>query len=107
VRLHVCGDITHLLPFIKDLSVDILDVDSVVDISAVRDAVGTKMVLAGNLDPVRDLLQGNPDLVRGKIRSIYDRIGNPMIVTAGCEIPRDTPHENVLALCEPVPNVAN
>ena len=31
----------------------------------------------------------------------------PLIVTAGCEIPRDTPHENVLALCEPVPFVAN
>jgi MtaA/CmuA family methyltransferase len=107
VRLHVCGDITHLLPFIKDLSVDILDVDSLVDMAAASDAVGAKMVLAGNLDPVQDLLQGNPDFVREKIRRIYDSIGNPMLVTAGCEIPRDTPHENVMALCEPVTYVAN
>lgn len=107
VRLHVCGDITHLLPFIKDLSIDILDVDHLVDIESVRAAVGKKMVLAGNLDPVEDLLQGKPKLVREKIRAIYERIGNPMIVTAGCEIPRDTPHENVMALCEPVPFEAN
>jgi MtaA/CmuA family methyltransferase len=107
VRLHICGDITHLMPIIKDLSIDILDVDHLVDIFTARSAVGAKMVLAGNLDPVKELLQGNPDAVRKKIRNIYDRIGNPMIVTAGCEIPRDTPHENVFALCDQVTYVAN
>jgi len=38
---------SHLLPFIKDLSVDILDVDSLVDMAAARDAVSAKVVLAG------------------------------------------------------------
>ena len=102
-RLHICGDITHLLPFIKDLNVEILDVDHLVDIVAAREAVGTRMVLAGNLDPVADLLRGTPEIIRQKTREIYERIGNPMIVTAGCEIPRDTPHENLEALCEPIP----
>jgi uroporphyrinogen decarboxylase len=101
-RLHICGDIKHLLPFIKDLAVDILDVDHLVDIAAVRECVGTKMILAGNLDPVASLLQGTPEAIRQKIRDTYARIGNPMIVAAGCEIPRDTPHENLRALCEPV-----
>ncbi len=101
-RLHICGDITHLLPFFKDLGVDILDVDHLVDIVAVREAVGTSVVLAGNLDPVADLLHGTPEGVREKTRRIYESIGDPMIVTAGCEIPRDTPHENLKALCEPV-----
>jgi MtaA/CmuA family methyltransferase len=101
-RLHICGDITHLLPCIKDLSVDVLDVDHLVDIAAVRRAVGNQVVLAGNLDPVTDLLHGTPEGIRRTVRDIYERIGNPMIVTAGCEIPRDTPHENLSALCEPV-----
>ena len=102
VRLHICGDISHLLSFIKDLSVDVLDVDHLVDIATVREAVGTKMVLAGNLDPVSELMLGTPDAIREKVLRIYEQIGNPMIVTAGCEIPRGTPHENLKALCEPI-----
>jgi MtaA/CmuA family methyltransferase len=102
VRLHVCGDMTHLLPLIKDLHVDILDVDHLVDIATAREIMDNAIVLAGNLDPVADLLQGTPEAIREQVNEVYDRTGNPMIATAGCEIPRDTPLENLLALCEPV-----
>ena len=34
VRLHICGNITHLLPGIADLGVDVLDVDHMVDMQA-------------------------------------------------------------------------
>jgi MtaA/CmuA family methyltransferase len=101
-RLHICGDVTHLLPYLKDLSVDVLDIDHLVDIEMVRNTVGGEVVLAGNLDPVTDLLHGTPDDIRRKVLDIYERVGNPMVVTAGCEIPRDTPRENLQALCEPV-----
>jgi MtaA/CmuA family methyltransferase len=101
-RLHICGDITHLLPCIKDLAVDILDVDHLVDIASVRECVGAQMVLVANLDPVTDLLHGSPLAIRTKVEEIYERVGNPMIVGAGCEIPRDTPQQNLEALCEPV-----
>jgi len=102
VRLHICGDITHLIPYIKELDVDILDVDHLTDIGVVRETMGSDIVLAGNLDPVDDLLHGKPLEIRSKVAEIYRLIGNPMIVTAGCEIPRDTPHENLRALCEPI-----
>ena len=105
VKLHICGNITHLLPGIADLEIDILDVDHMVRMQAVRKAVGTGVALAGNIDPVGGVLQGTPDLIRKKVLQTYETVGNPFIVNAGCEIPSGTPPENLKALCKPVPYV--
>ncbi|HUI63952.1 MAG TPA: uroporphyrinogen decarboxylase family protein, partial [Bacteroidota bacterium] len=102
VRLHICGNITHLLPGIANLGVDILDVDHMVDIVRVRKMVGGK-VLSGNIDPVGGILQGTPESIRTFLRSAYQSVGNPFMVAAGCEIPSKTPAENLRAFCEPVP----
>jgi len=102
VKLHICGNITHLLPGIADLEIDVLDVDHMVRMRTVRDAVGHGVALAGNIDPVGVILQGTPDLIRRKVLEIYEIVGNPFIVNAGCEIPSGTPPANLKALCEPV-----
>jgi len=103
VRLHICGNITHLLPGIADLGVDILDVDHLVDMRAARNAVGNRVTLAGNLDPASGILRGSPASIRSAVRETYEAVGNPFMVNAGCEIPHGTPVANLQALCEPVP----
>jgi len=103
VRLHICGNLTHLLPGLADLGVDILDVDHIVDMVAVRKAMGDRVALAGNLDPADTVLKGNPETIRAALRRIYDRVGNPLMVAAGCEIPSGTPAPNLQALCQPIP----
>jgi len=103
VKLHICGNITHLLPGIADLGVDILDVDHMVKLSAVRDAVGDRVAIAGNVDPVACVMDGTPARIRNAVQGAYEEVGNPYIVNAGCEIPSRTPAENLRALCEPVP----
>lgn len=103
VKMHICGNITHLLPGIAELDIDILDVDHMVEMRTVRDAIGNSVALAGNIDPVGGVLQGTPDLIRKKVLETYEIVGNPFIVNAGCEIPSGTPPENLKALCEPVP----
>ena len=102
VRVHICGNITHLLPGLATLPIDILDVDHMVDITRVREAMPDHVALGGNLDPVTDVLQATPEHVRHRIREVYLRVGNPFFVNAGCEIPPGTPAENLLALCEPI-----
>lgn len=101
VRLHICGNITKILPRIAELSVDILDVDHMVSMTAARDAVGEKMALAGNIDPV-EVLQKTPQYIRDHVRRTYESVGRPFFVNAGCEIPPNTPVANVKALCEPI-----
>jgi len=46
---------------------------------------------------------GTPAAIREAIRQLYDQVGNPYMVNAGCEIPAGTPLDNLAALCEPVP----
>lgn len=101
-RLHICGDISHLLEGISDLGVDILDVDHMVDMRRVRKIVGDDVVLAGNIDPVHSVRMGSPANIKKIIRRTYDDVGNPFMVNAGCEIPSGTPLENLHALCEPI-----
>lgn len=102
VKLHICGDITHLLPGIADLGVDILDVDHMVSLSHVREVVGKRVVITGNLDPVSMVQKGTPSQIRNALLNAYKETGNPYMVNAGCEIPSGTPVENLRALCEPV-----
>jgi MtaA/CmuA family methyltransferase len=102
VKLHICGNITHLLPGIADLGVDILDVDHMVSLSAVRQAVGRKVTIAGNMDPVSVIKNGTPDQIREAVAQAYAQVGNPYLVNAGCEIPSGTPVDNLKALCVPM-----
>lgn len=102
VRLHICGNITHILPGITELGVDILDVDHMVDMLAVRKTVGGGVTLCGNIDPASAVRMGNPEAIRESILNIYREVGNPYMVGAGCEIPAGTPEENLRALCEPI-----
>ena len=106
VKLHICGNITHLLPGIADLGIDVLDVDHLVDLATVREAVGSRVAIAGNLDPVSLVKNGSPDAIRDTVRRAYDTVGNAYLVNAGCEIPSQTPVENLKALCEPVSHQA-
>ena len=102
VKLHICGNITHLLPGIAELAVDILDVDHLVDLARVRAAVGGRVAIAGNMDPVSMVKNSTPAAIRDASRKAYEQVGNPYIVNAGCEIPSGTPVANLKALCEPI-----
>jgi MtaA/CmuA family methyltransferase len=101
-KLHICGDITHILPGIAELGLDILDVDHMVDLATVRETVGPRVVIAGNVDPVSVVRQSTPKRIREGIRRCYETVGNPFMVNAGCEIPSGTPIENLQAFCEPI-----
>jgi MtaA/CmuA family methyltransferase len=103
VRLHICGDITHLLPGIADLGVDILDVDHMVEVSYIREVFGEKVAISCNINPIEGIMQGTPASIHEYVNRMYRSVGNPFMVSAGCEIPSKTPPENLKALCEPIP----
>lgn len=99
VRLHICGNITGILPWIGKLPIDLLDVDSMVPMDEVRAAVGPEMLVSGNIDPVRILRNGSPETVTNELAACRDAVGGRRYaVAAGCEIPRDTPPANLEAM---------
>ena len=102
VRLHICGNINHLLPPIAELGIDIIDCDWQVDMELARRLLGSQVTLTGNIDPVENVMRSEPKRIREELMEIYKKVGNPYFVNAGCEVPVGTPLENLRALCEPI-----
>jgi len=98
-RLHICGDITHILPLIAELNVDIVDLDWMVSIRTARQKLGENVCIAGNFDPVEVLLKGTPDEIKRHIREGEEQAGDKYMVCPGCEVAPDTPYENIMAFC--------
>ncbi len=98
VRLHICGDIRRILPGVGSLGSDMIDVDSIVPLAHARQEMGRAVVLAGNIDPVKTLRNGTPESITAALAECHRQAGSRYIVAAGCEIPRDTPEANVMAL---------
>jgi MtaA/CmuA family methyltransferase len=102
VRLHICGNVTHLLPKMTELHADIIDLDWMVGVRTARHILGDYTVLVGNLNAVSAIQDSSPAEIQSKNREVYQAIGNPDMIGAGCEIPLGTPPENLRALCQPV-----
>jgi MtaA/CmuA family methyltransferase len=100
VRLHICGNTTKILASIGRLGCDIVDLDFMVPVAQARQAMGPEQVLLGNIDPVRALRDGTPDSITAAVAQCHREAGDRYIIGAGCEVPRATPRENVLALTE-------
>ena len=99
VRLHICGNTRKNLNGMGQLGCDIVDLDSLAPLGDARAQMGPEQVLLGNLNPVTVLRDGTPEVVTPAIAECHRQAGSRFIVGAGCEVPRDTPPENLRALC--------
>ena len=99
-KLHICGDISHLLPSLVSVGADIIDIDWMVDLGHARHMLGPEVCLCGNFDPVAVLLQSTPERVREECLRCIREGGTPFILAPGCEVPPDTPPPNFAALCQ-------
>jgi len=101
VKVHICGDISHILQYLAQEDIDILDIDWMVDMRTVHEAMGPDVMICGNLDPVSVMLNGNKALILEKF--LEAKVAVPAenwILMAGCEIPMYTPQENMKYLRE-------
>jgi MtaA/CmuA family methyltransferase len=98
VRLHICGNTRRILDGMGELGCDLVDIDSPVSMEEARAKMGPRQTLAGNLNPVKDLRDGTPETIAQALENVQQQAGAHWIVAAGCEIVRDTPHQNVHAL---------
>lgn len=97
-RLHICGNTRRIVAGMGETGADIIDLDFLTPLHEARAAMGPGQVLLGNLDPVRALRDGTPASIEQDLQKCFDEAGPHYITGAGCEIPRGTPYENVLAM---------
>lgn len=101
VKLHICGNIKHLLPLIAQEGVDIIDIDWMLNMAETHQIMGPDVVLCGNFDPVAVIMAGNKELIKEKYDAVKASIpAENWIMMGGCEIPMFTPVENMCFLRE-------
>ena len=98
-RLHMCGNTAGILPYSSQCGAKIVDIDHMVDFSKALDIVGDRCLLNGNIDPVADVYSCAPEHTEEAILAAAEKAGGRRaLFMPGCELPTDTPTENVLSI---------
>lgn len=102
VKLHICGNTTHLLRDMVRCGADLFNVDHLVRFEDACGAYGeASKAFKGNLDPVADLLQATPEHCQARCRDVLEKaVGMRFMLSAGCEIPAATRDDVFRAFCE-------
>lgn len=100
--LHVCGDTTRLVPAMGKVDVQGLSLDTMVDFSVAIRKIPPEMILIGNVDPVRVMVNEDPEGVRRAVRKMLDDMApyENFILSTGCDLPQEVPLENIRAFME-------
>lgn len=98
--IHICGKTKAIWKDLADVGFPAFSVDNCEDLTELKAAVGSRMMITGNVPPTTVLQCGTIDDV---IESVKDCLikgsDNPMgyMLQPGCMIPPGTPKENMLA----------
>jgi MtaA/CmuA family methyltransferase len=99
VKLHICGNTTNHVKYMVETGADIIDIDWMVPVKESIQYLKKGQVLCGNPDPVSIIMNGTKEkIVETSKKCVKDGDGR-LILSAGCEITRDTPHENFETFC--------
>jgi len=95
--LHICGDVRDRLDLMADTGVDAISIDNMVDLGFAKEAVGDRVCIIGNVDPVRTLLLGSPADVERDSRHCIAQAGKDggFILAPGCGVAPDTAPANL------------
>jgi len=98
-RLHICGNTRFALGRMGRLGCSIVDLDYLSPVREGREKMGPDQIILGNVNPVVVMRNGNPDGVTATVAACHQEAGPRFIVGPGCEVPRDTSHDNLRAMC--------
>ncbi len=97
VKLHICGNTSRHIADMVATGADIIDIDWMVDMGQAVATCGGRAAINGNYDPVDVLLQGTPAEVYAATLACVQAGDAKAFVSAGCEVPVETPQENLMA----------
>jgi len=97
--LHICGNTNHLIKSMLDSGAVGLSLDSVINFEELKKIIPQEITLMGNLNPVKIFLQSTPDQVAEATKSLKESMKDTknFILSSGCDIPVNTPLENIAA----------
>jgi len=102
---HICGNSMHLVEKMCEANVDALSLDSTetgVNLPAVAERISKDISIIGNISPIGSILRGKKDDVCKDVINLLKTM-EPypnFILSTGCDLPQETPLENILAFME-------
>jgi len=100
VKMHICGNITHLLPSLKELGLDILDIDWQVNFDDAYNFMGPNAAICGNINPVTIQDSSEAEISQLTASLVQNQKGKKFILSGGCEISVNTPPGNLKTMRE-------
>ena len=105
IMYHICGNTMHLIDIMAKTGVDILSLDSQevgVDLPTVAKKIPNDMAVLGNINPTGTILNRTPDEVKKETKSLLKSMDSfpNFVLSTGCDLPQDTPIENIKAFME-------
>ncbi|MBI1886965.1 MAG: uroporphyrinogen decarboxylase family protein [Nitrosomonadales bacterium] len=96
--LHICGKTTPNFKAMLEADFDIWSLDAC-DLGEAKKVAGHRVALVGNVIPA-NLLKNTPEEIDAEAREICEKMGDKVgfILGSGCEVPINTPPENIDAL---------
>ncbi|CAB1247140.1 Uroporphyrinogen decarboxylase [Clostridiaceae bacterium BL-3] len=96
--IHICGNTKGIWEDVADTGVQVFSVDNVVDLEEVKNSVGDRVGVMGNVKPIDTVCNGTKEeifqAVDECIKKAYD---NPkgFVLSTGCKVPMATSRENI------------
>lgn len=101
--LHICKNTSAHLDKMVKTGVNGISIDAPVDLKLMKEKLGSKVCVMGNVDSVWLMLNGSPEDVKKRSEECIKKAGGRgFILSSGCEIPKNTPPGNVEAMIKVV-----
>lgn len=101
VNCHICGRTKGIWEDLGTLDLKSFSVDNIEDMGELKETLGGKLIISGNIPPVDVLRYGTIDEVIESVKSTLAKASDSpkgFILDAGCMITPGTPRENLWAL---------
>lgn len=95
---HICGKTNKIWSDLADAGLFSFSVDNCESLQEIKEIVGDRMQIAGNVPPVDVMLYGSiDDVINSCIKCLNDCSDSPsgFILATGCQLPIGTPEQNV------------
>ncbi|MEY8416194.1 uroporphyrinogen decarboxylase family protein [Tissierella praeacuta] len=103
ISIHICGKSKDIWESVMDTGVSSFSIDNVEDLQDAKEIMGHRITISGNVPPVDVMQKGTrEDVLKAAkecIRKTYG-IKKGYVLSSGCQIPMNTPMENIDALMD-------
>ena len=100
--LHICGNTSRILDGMIETGAQGLSLDALIDLPEVARRIPSDVVLVGNISPTAVMVDMSPLEVYAETQNLLEamRPFSNFILSTGCDLPPETPLENIQAFMD-------